>query len=854
MMSEFFTDLRHAWRTVQRSPGFAVLVVAIMALGIGANTAVFSVVNGVLVKPLPYPGADRLVTLRTVFLATGSTQTLVSIANYRDWRAQSASFEAMSTYRFGESPVASETTAEYGRTASVDEPFFRVLGVNPLLGRTFTPEETAPGTGRVVIISYAYWQRQFGGDPRILDRTIRMGITSRSIVGVMPPGFQFPGDTDVWTPQTSSSTSRTGHNFFAFGRLKPGVTLEQARADLSTVAGRLAQQYPESNTGRSVTAVPLQDELVGDVRLTLYLVWGVVGVVLLIACANTATLLLGKATARTREMAVRAALGAGRARIVRQLTTESLLLALVAGVLGTLLASWGVQALVALSPADVIKRSAIRLDWSVLVFTLGISLATSVFFGLVPALHLSKVDLIDVVKQAGARSVVGGRTVRTRGILVVAEIALAVVLLTGAGLLIKSLMALRQVDSGFQAANVLVVKATGVRSRPENDAFFGQLMARVAALPGVAAAGATSIPPGDFSSAGTGRHYIDRIPETRNRDREPLTVMTIVGPGSFAALGIPFKSGRDFNDGDAGDRPLVAIVNEALVRASLPGQDPVGRTVHCLFDRSDPMTIVGVVGDVRQRNPAMPPLPNATCRTASTRTTTPRSTSSCGRSASQPRSREPCVEWRLKSHPRCRSRSRRWRRRCRRGWKIPISHAVVRDLRRLRGLPRDGGRLWRDGLRRPAAIEGDRPAHGARRQQSVGAQAHSSPGPGPHGCRPGAGPRCRRGGDTSARKGALRGTARGYPGLSGSGSSLDARGAPGGLSASAARGAARSGRGAQAGLNGSGHPSQPATSASRRYTFNPRSCAIRTIRSAPCDAPPTRRTASQCSSSRSAMG
>jgi predicted permease len=609
MMSEFLNDLRHACRTVQRSPGFAVLVVAIMALGIGANTAVFSVVNGVLVKPLPYPDADRLVTLRTVFLATSSSQTLVAIANYRDWRDQSASFEAMSTYRFGESPVASETTSEYGRMASVDAPFFRVLGVNPVLGRTFTPEETSPGTGRVAVISYAYWQRQFGGDPRVLDRTIRTGLTPRSIVGVMPPGFQFPGETDVWTPQTTSSTSRTGHNFLAVARLKPGVTLERARADLSTVAGRLAQQYPDSNTGRAVTAVPLQDELVGDVRLTLYLVWGVVGVVLLIACANTATLLLGKATARTREMAVRTALGAGRARIVRQLTTESLLLALVAGVLGTLLASWGVRALVALSPADVIRLTTIRLDWSVLAFTLGVSLATSVFFGLVPALHLSKVDLIDVVKQAGARSVVGGRTVRTRGMLVVAEIALAVVLLTGAGLLIKSLMALRQTDLGFQPANVLVVKATGVRSRPENDAFFGQLLTRVAALPGVAAAGATSIPPGDFSSAGTGRHYIDRIPETRNRDREPVTVMTVVGPGSFAALGIPFKSGRDFNDGDAGDRPLVAIVNEALVRASLPGQDPIGRTVHCLFDRSDPMTIVGVVGDVRQRNPAVAPQP-----------------------------------------------------------------------------------------------------------------------------------------------------------------------------------------------------------------------------------------------------
>ena len=609
LLSELVSDLRYAGRTLLRSPGFAVFVIAIMALGIGANTAVFSVVNGVLLKPLPYPGADQIVTLRTSFLTTGTTQRLVSIANYRDWRDQSSSFEAMATYRAGETPVSPETTAEYGRTASVDAQFFRVFGVNPILGRTFTLEETSPATNRVAIISYAYWQSRFGGDPRVLERTIRMGTTPRSIVGVMPPGFQFPGETDVWSPQTTSSTSRTGHNFLAVARLKPDVTLQRARAELNTVAARLEQQYPESNKGRGVTAVRLQDELVGDVRLTLYLVWGVVGVVLLIACANTATLLLGKATGRAREMAVRAALGAGRGRIVRQLITESLLLALVAGVCGIVLASWGVQALVALSPAEIIRLTEIRIDWGVLAFTLGISLATSVFFGLVPALHASKVDLIDVVKQGGSRSVVGGRTVRTRGMLVVAEVALAVVLLTGAGLLIKSLMALRQAELGFQPENVLVIKATGARARAENDVFFGQLMARLATLPGVAAVGATSIPPGDFSNAGTGGHFIDRIPEQRDRGREPETVMTIVAPGSFAAFGIPLKSGRDFNDGDSADRPLVAIVNEALVRTSVAGQDPIGRTIHCLFDRGDPMTIVGVAGDVRQRNPALPSMP-----------------------------------------------------------------------------------------------------------------------------------------------------------------------------------------------------------------------------------------------------
>ena len=609
LLNDFFSDVRYAGRTFRRTPGFSLLAVAIMALGIGANTAVFSVVNGVLLKPLPYPGADRIVSLRTAFLTTGNTQALVSIANYRDWRDQSSSFEAMATYRGGESPVGADGTAEYTQMATVDAQFFRVFGVTPLLGRTFTAEETSPSDGRVVIISHAYWQNRFGGDPRVLERTIRVGTTPRAIVGVMPPGFQFPRQTDVWGPQTTSSTSRTGHNFFAVARLKSDVSLEQARAELSTIAARLEQQYPESNKGRGVTAVRLQDQLVGDVRLTLYLVWGVVSVVLLIACANTATLLLAKATARTPEMAVRTALGARRERIIRQLITESLMLAIAAGAAGVLLAYWCTRALVALSPADVVRLAQIGIDGVVLTFTLGISIATSLFFGLVPALHASRVDPIDAIKQGGARSVMGGRAVRTRAILVVSEVALAVVLLTGAGLLIKSLMALQRADLGFEPENVLVARATGVRARAENDVFFGQLMARIAELPGVAAVGATSVPPGDLSYAGTGSHFFDRIPEQRDRGREPQTVMTIVAPGMFAALRIPFKSGRDFNDSDTADRPLVAIVNEALVRSSLAGQDRIGRTIFCPFDRSDPMTVVGVVGDVRQRNPALPPQP-----------------------------------------------------------------------------------------------------------------------------------------------------------------------------------------------------------------------------------------------------
>jgi putative ABC transport system permease protein len=602
-------DVAHALRLFRTSPGFALLAIGIMALGIGANTAVFSVINGVLLKSLPYQGADRIVTLRTAFLTRGETQTLVSIANFRDWRDQSSSFEAMSSYRPGENSVTTGPAAEYGRVASVDAQFFRVFAVEPIIGRTFRPDEVGPGAPAQVLISHSYWQSRLGGDTRVLDRTIRVGNASRSIIGVLPAGFQFPGQTDVWLPQTTQSTSRTGHNLFAVGRLKPDVSLEQGQADLTAIAAGLEQQYPESNKGRGVTAIRLQDELVGNVRLTLYLLWGVVTVVLLIASANTATLLLGKASSRTREVAVRAALGADRLRVIRQLITESLVLALVAGASGLLLAYWGVKALVALTPADVVRFADTGIDGAVLAFTLGVSIATSLLFGLVPAFHASGVDLIDALKQGGTRAGLGRRSIRTRGGLVVSEIALAVVLLTGAGLLLKSLMALQNVDLGFLPANALVMKATGNRAAEENNAYFEEILSRIAALPGVVAVGATSTPPGDLNNAGSGAHFIDRMPAVRDRTTEPSTLLTIVAPGSFAALGIPLKSGRDFNEGDTGNRPLVAIVNEALVRKSLAGENPIGRTIFCTFDRPDGMTIVGVVGDVRQRNPAIEPGP-----------------------------------------------------------------------------------------------------------------------------------------------------------------------------------------------------------------------------------------------------
>jgi putative ABC transport system permease protein len=605
------SDLRYAARAVGRSPGLAALVIVIVALGVGANTAVFSVVNGVLLKPLPYPGADRIVAIATALPARGEINPLVSIANFRDWRARSSSFEAMATYRGGENPLMAGAEAEFVRASIVDAQFFAVFGVQPVIGRTFTAAEGGPGQ-RALVISHAYWQTRFGGDAAVLQRSVRFGTNTDlwPIVGVLPPGFRFPSGTDIWAPEATRSTSRTNHGFFAVGRIRPGVSLDRAQAELSGIAAALEQQYPESNKGRGVSAMLLQDRLVGNVRPTLYLLWGVVGIVLLIACANTTTLLLGQAMTRSREMAVRAALGASRTRIIRQLLTESLLLAVVAGVAGLLIAMWGTRLLVALTPFDTVRSAGVTIDGRVLALTLGACAVTSLLFGLVPALHASRVDLMETLKQHSARSGAGRGAVRTRGVLVVSEIALAAVLLTGAGLLIKSLMALHSVELGYQAQNALVMKATGVRPLPETTAFFREVMSRIAALPGVGAVGATMVPPGDLSNSGNGSYFLDRIPENRDRTKEPFAFYNVVSPGLFKAAGIPLKAGRDFSESDGPQQPLVAMVNEELVRRSFAGQNPIGRTLFCSFDRSqEGMTIIGVVGDVRQSNPAIQPLP-----------------------------------------------------------------------------------------------------------------------------------------------------------------------------------------------------------------------------------------------------
>ena len=616
-IDDLVRDLRYAGRSLRRSPGFAALAVLIMALGIGANTAVFSVVNAVLLKPLSYRDPDRIVALstrRTDAPDTGdnSIDEQVSIPNFRDWHGQSSSFEAMAYYGSREVPVMAGATAEYARGTEVGPEFFRVFAVEPSIGRLFTAEEMKPGGGDAAMISYAYWQRHFGGNPAALGQTVRVYGSPLRIAGVLPPGFGFPDKTDVWAParvRPEDMQYRGAQNWQAIGRLKPGIPLEQTQTEMTTIARRLEQQYPDTNRNSTVAVTRLRDEMTGGIRITLFLLLGAVSVVLLIACVNTATLLLGRAATRTRELAVRAALGASRRRIVRQLITESCLLALLAGASGLLLAYGGSKLLVALAPAGLPRLSEVRIDRSVLAFTLGVSLITSLLFGLVPALYMSKVDLNEALKQAGTRSGPGRGVVRMRGVLVVAETALAVALLAGAGLLIKSFTALQNVALGFRPENVLIMRAT-VPVAPQAQAaagFFQDLLPEVARVPGVLSAGATMAPPGNVESSGG--YFIDHLPAQPDWTSAPGAVLSVVAPGTFAALGIPLKSGRDFGDRDTADRPLVAIVNEALVRKSFPGRNPIGRTIFCPFDTLKGMTIIGVAGDVRQRGPASEPMP-----------------------------------------------------------------------------------------------------------------------------------------------------------------------------------------------------------------------------------------------------
>lgn len=615
-------DLKFAIRSLRKNPGFTLLAIAVMALGMGANTAVFSVVRAVLLKPLAFHEPDRIVTLSTLWKKS-SGRGFVSAPDYHDWHDQSTAFSAMAYYSVGDASLAVGRVAEYVHVAAVTQEFLRVFDVAPARGRFFNAEEWKPGGGGALVVSAQFWQSHFGGSS-VLGQTVRMFDRNLTIVGVLPPAFHFPDKTEVWLPANTifrETTSRGAHNYQVVSRLKPDVSLEQAQAQMTAIGARLGVQYPDSNGDNSVAVARLRDRMVRDVRLTLYLLLATVGLVLLIACANVANLLLAKATVRTREIAIRAAVGASRGRIVRQLVTESLLMALFAGATGLVLAAWGADALVALAPADVPRLAETHIDTGVLAFTFGISVLASLMFGLAPALQLSRTDLIEALKQGASRALAGGAAGRMRSALVVGEIALAVILLAGAGLLMRSLAALHDVALGFRPEKVLMMKTSvpaseDIESVRRAAGFYKTLSAEIASIPGVSAVGAArSAPPHVMS---WGDYFIDRLPRPGELSRGQ-GVYSVVTPGTFAALGIPFQRGRDFSEADQYEAPFTAIVNEAFARKAFSGQDPIGRVVYCGLDRATapetgdnsekPMKIIGIVGDVRQFGPAVVPWP-----------------------------------------------------------------------------------------------------------------------------------------------------------------------------------------------------------------------------------------------------
>ncbi|HEX8073331.1 MAG TPA: ABC transporter permease [Pyrinomonadaceae bacterium] len=610
-MNTLWHDLRYGLRMLAKSPGFTAVAVVALALGIGANTAIFSIVNAMLLRALPYGDPDRLVVvwetnpnLSSPYLRTHNE---ASPANFLDWRAQQTVFEDIAAYRFNDYNLTAGDTPEQLAGNPVTANMFDVLKVKPLLGRTFRAEDGDPKSDRVAVLSYGLWQRRFGGDAGIVGRTINLNGNPTTIVGVMPADFEFPAPfSQLWTAlrfATDTPPSRQAHFLYTRARLKPGVTIAQAEGELRTIAARLRQQYPDTNADRDVRLVPLHAQTVEQARAGLLVLLGAVAFVLLIACANVANLMLARATARHREIAIRTALGAGRWRIIRQLLTESVLLSTLGGALGVLLALWGLDLLTAAVPREftlyIHGWNQIRLDRWVLAFTFGVSVLTGVLFGLVPALQASKTDLNEALKEGGRGGATHARK-RFRGALVVAEVALALVLLVGAGLLLKSFLRLIEVQPGFDPHNIVTAQLALPPARYKENAqvvqFFEQLTARVAAQPGVEAVGTIDMLP-MAGSGGTTTFIVDGRPLARAGVYPEANART-VDPGYFNALRIPVLRGRNFTAQDRAGAAGVCVVNETFARLFFPGEDAVGKTLRNP-DGTNPFQIVGVVGDIK---------------------------------------------------------------------------------------------------------------------------------------------------------------------------------------------------------------------------------------------------------------
>ena len=618
-MDSLIQDLRYTWRSLRRQPAFALLAVATLALGIGANAAIFTVINAVLLRPLAYPNPERVVAITNHWRNTGLSGGTVSAPDFHDWHDTAQSFAAMAYYTGGETSVSVNGASEYGTAIRVTPGFFDVFGVNPQAGRVFEPRDETPGSPFAAVIGHEFWMRRFGGQRDVIGSTVSFGERTFTIVGVMPAGFRSPGVTDVWFPAwvVPETTSRGAHNYRVVARLKEGASLEQAQAEMTALAARLESEYPSSNVNKGAAVTSLQDQLVGDTRATLYLLLSAVALVLVIACANVANLLLARATARANEIAVRAALGAARARLLRQFLTESVVLSLAAGVVGLILARWGVAALTAIAPQNLPRLSEVRVDAPVFGFALLVAMVSSLFVGVLPALQASRANLNASLRHGGRGGVLGGGGARLRAALVVAEMALAVALVVGASLLIRSFIALGDVDLGFDSDRLLVLE-TSVPSRDaagaqRATAFYEQLLPRLSEMPGVKAVAAVRGLPNARSRFGhesNGGYWLEGGDDPRTAGvRLPQASFTVVTPDFFRTMAIPLQRGRDFTLRDRDDAPFVVIVNDALARQAFGDADPLGRRIACGLDSPEFMTVVGVVGNVRSRDPSRAPAP-----------------------------------------------------------------------------------------------------------------------------------------------------------------------------------------------------------------------------------------------------
>lgn len=619
-MDTLVADLRYALRKLARSPGFTFIALLTLALGIGANSAIFSVVYGVLFRPLPFADPELLVRVNTS--VNGNTPfSAVSSPNYLDIAALSDVFTGVAAIAGGTVTLTGKGDPTDLTAGTVSANLFDVLGVRPQMGRGFTAGENEPGNTRVVVLSNSTWQQHFGGDPSILNTTIVLGGNAYTVIGVMPPGFEYPGETQAWIPLEYTDAFRSEgsrHGFFlgVVGRLRNDVPLERAQAAVDALARRIEQardaQGPEYTLG--LHTIPLHQATIGDVRTPLLVLLTAVGFVLLIACVNVANLLLARASTREGEMAVRTALGAGRARIIRQLVTESMALGVLGGVLGLVLALWGSAALVRMQPANLPRIDEVSVDGTVVAFTLAISLVAALLFGLLPALQTAHIAPYEALREAGRSQVGARRGQRIRTSLVVAEIALAVLLLAGAGLLIRSFATLMRVDPGFRSAHVITtplrLPATPYPDDERRSLLFDQYLERVRTLPGVESAAAVSILPLTFGTQRTGF----TIAGAGEVDADQTLDVRVITPGYLRTMNIPLRAGRDIEPSDRAGAQPVALISEAAARRYFRDVDPIGQNITMTWQRpANPDgvagTIIGVVADVKLRDLGEEPLP-----------------------------------------------------------------------------------------------------------------------------------------------------------------------------------------------------------------------------------------------------